>query len=178
MPILYHIKIDEVLLRPLEMSDAPSFAKHANNRKIWLYVRDQFPHPYSLEDAQHFISMSMRYEIPRQLAIVVDGEAVGACGLLLQADVYRKNAEIGYWVGEEYWGKGIATKAITALKSHAFTYFDLNRLYAGVFETNPASMRVLEKAGFEREGVSRKAVFKDGRFLDEVRYGVLNKLVI
>jgi RimJ/RimL family protein N-acetyltransferase len=105
-------------------------------------------------------------------AIVVDGEAVGGIGIVLQPDVFRRSAEIGYWLGEQYWGRGIVTEALRALTEYAFANFDLCRIYAGVFESNPASMRVLEKAGYAFEGRMKKAVTKDGKTMDDFIYAI------
>jgi len=101
------------------------------------------------------------------LAIDVNGHAVGGIGLILNGDVYIKSAEIGYWIGEEYWGQGITTEAVRLMTEYAFYYFDLLRLYAEVFENNKASMRVLEKNGYYLEGVRRKAVFKNEVLMDD-----------
>ena len=106
-------------------------------------------------------------------AIVVDGVSVGAIGLVLKDDVFRRSAEIGYWLGTDYWGRGIVTEAVRAVTDYAFATFDICRVYAGVFEWNPASMRVLERAGYELEGRMRKSVTKDGETVDELIYAVI-----
>jgi [ribosomal protein S5]-alanine N-acetyltransferase len=106
-------------------------------------------------------------------AIVVSDEAIGGIGLTLGDDVFRRSAEIGYWLGEPFCGRGIATEAVGAVTEYAFQYFDVCRLEAGVFEWNPASMRVLEKVGYLREGRARLGVIKDGRRGDRVLYGLV-----
>lgn len=155
------------ILRPWRAGDEPSLVRHANNRKIWRNLRDLFPHPYTSEDARRWIALCLDApEPPTNLAIAVEGEAAGGIGLVRQTDVARHTAEVGYWLGESLWGRGIATEALKLMVEYAFNTFDLVRLEAGVFEWNPASARVLEKAGFNFECRHRKAVFKDGEFID------------
>lgn len=165
------LEIGEWKIRSLTLADAPAIAAHADNRKIWLNVRDQLPHPYSEGDAKTWIRQVHDSEPETTFAIASDEEAIGAIGFIPQGDVYRKSAEIGYWLGEAFWGQGITTRAVRTLTEYAFKNFDLNRLYAGVFEWNPASVRVLEKAGYTLEGRRRQGVVKDGRLIDELMYG-------
>jgi [ribosomal protein S5]-alanine N-acetyltransferase len=114
----------------------------------------------------------MAQESPQtHLAIVVDGQAVGGIGVELQRDVFRMSGEIGYWLGQEYWGRGIMSEAVGAMTEHALLSFGINRIFAMVFETNAASARVLERVGYRLEGRLRSAVFKDGRFMDQLVYG-------
>lgn len=148
-------------------------ARLANNKKIWDNVRDIFPHPYSEKDAESFIKTQDEDDLKDNFAIECNGDFCGAIGLILEQDVYRKSAEIGYWVGEPYWGKGVATRAVDLLARYAFDELGLVRLYAGVFEYNRGSMRVLEKNGFIKEGISKKAVFKNDRFWDEHCYALI-----
>ena len=169
------IVLSRCVVRCFRPDDAPSLARHANNRAIWISLRDQFPHPYTLADAERWIGETTGLEPPTHFAIAVDGAAVGAVGLHLKKDIRRRTAEIGYWLGEEFWGRGITTEAVRAVTRDAFARFDLVRLYAGVFEGNRASMRVLEKAGYTREALLRKAVVKDGRTLDLVLYAVVRE---
>lgn len=164
------IVLSRCVVRSFRPDDASSLARHANNRRVWMNLRDQFPHPYSLSDAERFIGEAAGLEPQTHFAIAVDGAAAGAVGLHLKKDIRRRSAEIGYWLGEELWGRGIATEAVRALTGHAFARFDLARLYAGVFEGNHASMRVLEKAGYTREARLRKAITKDGRTIDLLLY--------
>jgi len=169
------IVLSRCVVRGFRPDDAPSLARHANNRSIWINLRDQFPHPYSLADAERWIGEAAGLDPQTHFAIAVDGAAAGAIGFHLKKDVRRLSAEIGYWLGEEFWGRGIATEALRAVTGHAFGRFDLVRLYAGVFEGNRASMRVLEKAGYTREARLRKAITKDGRTIDLVLYAIVRE---
>jgi RimJ/RimL family protein N-acetyltransferase len=167
------IKLNKSLLREWKPADEKSLVKHANNRRIWRNLRDSFPHPYTLADAREWIEIANPVGPITNFAIVVDGAAVGGIGLMLKDDVFRRTAEIGYWLGEEFWGRGIVTEAVCAVTDYAFATFDLCRVYAGVFEWNAASMRVLEKAGYEFECRMKKSVTKDGQTIDEVIYAVV-----
>ena len=167
------LRCEDFTLRNWRVGDEPSLVHHANNRKIWRNVRDRFPHPYRLEDAVWWISFANSERPVVNFAIDVEGAAVGGIGLILRDDVYRLSAEIGYWLGEEYWGRGIASRAARALTDYAFEQFGLCRIYAEVFEWNPASMRVLEKAGYQFEGRLRKSVVKDGQIIDACIYAAV-----
>lgn len=160
-------------LRPWHADDATALARHANDREVWRNMRDVFPHPYALADARRFIEHARAMSPVQFFAIVVDGEAAGGIGVSPFADVYRRGCEIGYWLGRALWNRGIVTEAVGATTAYAFGTLDLVRVQAGIFEWNAASMRVLEKCGFEREGVQRRAAFKDGRFADCVLYAKL-----
>jgi len=157
-------------LRDWRIEDAPALSKHADNRKIWANVRDRFPSPYTIEDAEQWVRHCVRALPATDFAIEVDGEVVGGIGVVLQSDVERVSAELGYWLGEQAWGRGIASEAVAAFVPWAFERYSLTRIYAHVFEFNVASMRVLEKAGFLCEGRLRKAVIKNGQVLDELMY--------
>lgn len=167
------IEKERFSLRSWQLSDAAKLSQHLNNIKIWNNVRDYLPHPYLLEDAQSFIRMNLETDPPRNLAIVFNDEAIGGLGLVLQDDVNRKNAELGYWLGEAYWNMGIATEAVVAMVHYGLDCFDLHRIYAHVFSSNQRSMRVLEKAGFIKEGVMREAVYKNAAFQDVHIYAIL-----
>jgi len=167
------LELSKSRLRPWKPGDEESLVRHANSRVIWRNLRDAFPHPYTLANAQHWIRSANPATPVTNFAIVVDGTAVGGIGLVLKDDVFRRSAEIGYWLGEEYWGRGIVTEAVRAVTDYAFATFDLCRVYAGVFEWNPASMRVLEKAGYEYECRMRKSVVKDGEIIDELIYAIV-----
>ena len=164
------IRTPGALLRPWRLEDAASLARHANNPRIPACMRDLFPSPYTPEDASRFIAMATSPSPGILLAIEVQGEAAGGIGIHPLADVYRGTAEIGYWLGEPFWGKGIVTDAVRALVPVAFDRMDIVRIQAGIFSDNPASMRVLEKCGFVREAVHRKAITKRGVVMDEVLY--------
>jgi RimJ/RimL family protein N-acetyltransferase len=164
------IKLKTCTLRSWRRGDEDSLVIHADNYKIWRNVRDRFPHPYTLEDARSWIEYAGVEDPPTNFAIVVNGSAVGGIGLILQTDIYHRSAEIGYWLGEEFWGRGIVSDAARAVSDWAFNNFDICRIYAGVLEWNPASMRVLEKAGFQFEARLRQAVTKEGRTMDDFIY--------
>ena len=156
-----------VSLRQWLPTDLESLVANANNIQIWNNLRNYFPHPYTAEAGKEWIEKVIDATPIVNLAIDVDGVAVGGIGLILNSDVYVMSAEIGYWLGEAYWGKGIGTEAVRLMVEYAFYYFDIVRLYAEVFETNKASMRILEKNGFYLEGVRRKAVLKNGVLMDD-----------
>lgn len=162
---------DKVRLRPLRYADRERLAELANNKKIWNNLRDVFPHPYTLKDADKFLDSVKPQDPQITFAIEYNFQFAGVIGLVPQPDVYSKGAEIGYWLGEPFWGKGIASSAVKLATSYAFETLNLERLFAGVFENNEASKRVIEKCGFKHEGISRKAVFKNNKLIDEYRYG-------
>ena len=158
------------MIRDLQVSDAPSIAKYANNRKIWANLRDVFPHPYHLTDAEEFLAQVIHNEPRVVFAVATEKEAFGTIGFILGTDVHRFTAELGYWLAEPFWNKGIMTRAVKTLSDYAFDNFLFYRIYAEPYTTNPASARVLEKGGFDREGTLRSNVFKDGRVLDQWLY--------
>jgi RimJ/RimL family protein N-acetyltransferase len=160
------------LIRSWRPADAESLAREADNRNIWRTVRDRFPHPYTRADAEAWIDRATSGRPETQFAIDLGTGAVGGIGLELQEDVSRYSAELGYWLGEQYWGRGIMTAAVSRFTGYAFDTFDICRIYAMVFETNPASQRVLERAGYVLEGRLRHAAYKDGRILDQFLYAV------
>jgi len=162
------IRIPGALLRPWKVEDAPALVSCANNPRIAAMMRDGFPSPYTVEDADRFIRMACEPSGNLLLAIEADGAASGGIGIHPLGDVYRKTAEIGYWLAEPYWGRGIITGAVRALVPVAFDRFDIIRLQAGIFSENAASMRVLEKCGFVREAVHHKAIIRNGTVMDEV----------
>ena len=164
------LRLRRSTLRPHHMSDAAALARHADNRRVWLNLKDRFPHPYTVDDARRWIREARRTRPPTVFAIVVDGEACGGIGCHLQEDVYRRTALIGYWIGEAHWGRGIMTEAVRAFVPWIFEHFDVVRIEAGVFAWNPASMRVLEKAGFRLEARERRAVTKAGKTIDRFLY--------
>jgi len=158
------------VLRAWTFEDEESLARHANNPRIAGMMRDEFPSPYTPGDARRFIVAAMDTASHLYLAIDVNGEAVGSIGIQPFDDVRRRTAEIGYWLSESLWGRGIVTDAVRSIVPIAFGQFDIIRLEAGVISNNPASMRVLEKCGFVREAVHRKAITKNGATFDEVVY--------
>jgi len=164
------IRLERCTIRKWRMDDAPSLAKHANNRRVWLGLRDAFPHPYTIEDANRFLQGSVAGAPRKNFCIEIDGVAVGGIGLRPGEDVHRHTAEFGYWLAEEFWGKGIMTEVVPAFVDYCFKEFSLNRIYAEPFSNNPASARVLEKAGFVLEGRLRKNVVNDGKVVDSLLY--------
>lgn len=166
------LTIEGFVLRPYQFGDEASIVRHANNAKIAAKLRDRFPHPYTAESANQWLRFAVNEQPVTNLAIANPSGVIGGIGVILQSDIHRRSAEIGYWLGEEFWGRGIATAAIRAFVPFAMREFDLLRIFANVFVSNPASMRVLEKVGFVLEGTLRQAVFKDGRVIDEVLYAI------
>jgi RimJ/RimL family protein N-acetyltransferase len=162
-------------IRSWRAGDAPSLARHADNRKIWLQVRDRFPHPYTLDAAESWVALASAADPETQFAIEVNGEAAGGIGVFLQQYVERDSAEIGYWLGEAHWNRGITSAAVRRFTDYAFDRFGLCRLYANVFETNPGSCRVLERAGYQLEGRLRRAAVKDGQVLDGLLYAAVRE---
>jgi ribosomal-protein-alanine N-acetyltransferase len=155
------------------LSDAPSLALHANDREIWRNLKDRFPNPYSLANAEWFIE-HCRSEVPESsFAIVVDDEAIGAIGFEHRGDIWRRSVELGYWLARPYWGRGITTEAVRVMTNWALETWSLNRIWAGVFAWNPASARVLEKAGYTFEARLRHSAVKDGELVDELIYAVV-----
>lgn len=157
-------------IRPWRRGDEPSLVRYANNPRVAANLRDAFPHPYTPADARAWIGRAGREDPQTSFALAAGEEAIGGIGLILGSDVFRRSAELGYWLGEPFWGRGITTRAVAAFTAWAFARFELVRIAAGVFESNPASSRVLEKAGFNLEGRLARAVEKGGRILDLLVY--------
>jgi len=168
------LKQDNILLRKFRKSDAISMAALANNEKISRNLRDGFPHPYTLQDAENFIKRFIDLEPVTFFAIEYNCEYVGNISLMLGQDLYRRSAEVGYFIGEPFWHKGIVTTALKLISKYGFEELDIVRIHTGVFEYNKASMRVLEKAGYEKNGVFKKSIFKMNKLWDEHRYFKIN----
>ncbi len=164
----------DFILREWHNDDLDSLVKHANNHNIAKFLTNGFPHPYTKDDGiKYLASVSQQY--PTQIfTISVNGEAVGSIGLFPQTDIHTKNAEMGYWLSEEYWGNGIMPEAIKLIVDYGFKTFDVIRIFARPFGTNLQSQRVLEKAGFTLEARFDKALFKNGAFIDELIYAIRN----
>lgn len=162
----------EFTLRPWTSADLPSLVRHANNSKIARFMTDGFPHPYAEENGQAFIAFATRDNPVHIFAIDVNGEAVGGIGIHPLSDIYRRNAELGYWLGEAYWGQGIITEAIGRIAEIGFTEFGLDRIFARPFGSNAASQRVLEKAGFVLEARFEKTIVKHEAYEDELVYAL------
>jgi RimJ/RimL family protein N-acetyltransferase len=168
------LKSGKIELRRLQDKDASRMAEFANNEKIFRNVRDALPHPYSLEDAVTFINRCKEQDPVTTFGIAFCGEYVGNIGIEPGTDVYRKSAEIGYFIGEPYWNMGIVTTALALITEYCFHELGLIRVFTGVFEYNTASMRVLEKCGFQKDCVFKKAVIKQNHIWDEVRFSKIN----
>ena len=163
----------DVVLRKLKKKDAPQLAKLANNKKIADNLRDLFPHPYTIKDAEWFVDFVHTESPYQRWAIECDGHLCGVIGLHKKEDVYRRNLELGYWLGEEYWGKGIGTVAVQKAIDIGFGDEHCHRIYASVFAFNAASYKVLLKNGFVEEGTLRQSIYKNGEFHNEIRLGLL-----
>lgn len=164
----------DITIREWRPDDAATLARLADDRGVWLGLRDLFPHPYQLADAHRFIAFAAAMSPVTYFAIEVDGALAGGIGYTPRTDVERVGAEVGYWLGREFWGRGIATAALRLLTGHAFAAQpELQRLFAVPFAANAASARVLEKAGYTREGVLRRSVIKDGSVQDQFMYAIL-----
>lgn len=160
-------------IRQFETDDREVLARLAGNANVARFLAKRFPHPYSLSDADEWIALTRTETRPCNFALEWKGELVGGIGLVPLSDIHSGSAEIGYWLGEPYWGKGIATRAVDLFLPYAFDELLFIRLQAIVFAQNPASMRVLEKNGFVREGVMRKHIRKNGVVTDAVLYAKL-----
>jgi ribosomal-protein-alanine N-acetyltransferase len=170
------ICFEGIILRPWLITDARELALLADNKKIADNLRDGFPFPYSLKDALDWLNIILPENIPpRFFAISVDKQIVGSIGIVSKTDIYRKNFEIGYFISEKFWGKGIATKAIKGATSYAFRDFDIVRIYAEPFSDNVGSRRALEKAGFRLEATLKNYVIKNGIIKDSCIYSVLRE---
>jgi len=161
------------LVRSWQTADAESLVAHANNRKIWMNLRDAFPHPYTKHHARDFIRAVRQREPETTFAIAVNGEAVGSIGFVMHPDVERVSAEIGYWLAEPFWGRGITTDALKGVTEHAMAAHGLTRMYALPFAWNAPSCRVLEKAGYVLEARLRCSAIKDGHLTDQLQYAFI-----
>ncbi len=159
-------------LRKWQPSDLESLVKHANNYNIARFLTDQFPHPYTIQDGERFLENVLSHDPAKILAIVVQGEAVGSIGVFPQQDIHCVNAEMGYWLSEEWWGRGIMSAAIRRMVDYGFSTFTVDRIFARPFGSNTASQRVLQKAGFRLEARFEKTLLKNGELLDELVYGI------
>lgn len=169
------ISLQSCILRPWQWSDRNALALHANNRNISINLRDVFPWPYTLEDADAFLKIAIDQPLTRYAAIEIHGEAAGGIGLEPFTDVNRFGSEIGYWLSEKYWGKGIGTEVVQAYTEFVFGNTDLVRLEAMVFSWNRASVKVLERCGYLHEGTLKKACFKAEQWCDQLIYAKLKE---
>lgn len=162
--------IPDCRLRPWQARDVDALLLHADDRRIWRNLRDVFPHPYTRADAEFWVAEAGKAVPGLHLAIEWEGAAIGGVGLKPGSLNHAHTAEVGYWLGGAFWGRGLASAALTALLAHVDQATPYLRLEARVFAWNPASMRVLERCGFVREAVLRCEVLKDGALLDSVLY--------
>lgn len=169
------IELGEFCIRSYKLSDKEALIKYANNYNISKLLRDQFPFPYTAEEAETWIVHTCNQYPETNFVIANNTEMFGAIGINLLDDVNRFSAEIGYWIGEPFWGKGIATATLKTFTDFAFTKFELNRIFANVFEGNAASEKVLLKSGYTKEATLKKAVYKEGKLLDQYIYAVLKE---
>ena len=160
-------------LREWRPDDAELLQKHADNPNVYAFLMDRFPHPYTMDDAVNWVNLILRQNPVVTFVIAVDDKLAGVIGLELRDDIYRKAPLLGYWLGEEFWGRGIASEAVKLLTNYAFSTLDIVRIQAGVLSNNHRSMRVLEKAGYVKEGVLKSNIFKNGEVLDEWVYGMV-----
>jgi RimJ/RimL family protein N-acetyltransferase len=167
------LKLATCEVRSWQTSDVESIVAHANNRKIWLNLRDAFPYPYTRHDARDFIRAVRLREPETTFAIAVNGDAVGSIGFVMHGDVERVSAEIGYWLGEALWGRGIVTDALKGVTDYAIATHGLTRIYALPFAWNTPSCRVLEKAGYVMEARLRCSAIKDGQLTDQLQYAFI-----
>lgn len=157
-------------VRSWRTEDLDSLVVHANNRSVWINLRDRFPHPYTRSDGRRFLRAARKMEPESFFAIAVGDASVGGIGFVLQGDVERVSAEVGYWLGEPFWGRGIATEALAAVTRYAIEQHQLTRMFALPFAYNAASCRVLEKAGYTLEARLRRSAIKDGVIVDQCQY--------
>lgn len=169
------LKVGKYMIRDWRTGDSSSITKYANNKNIWANLRDGFPHPYQLSDAENFLSNVARQN-PRTIFAIADSrEAIGSIGLRLGEDVHRFTAEMGYWLAEPFWNKGIMSQVVIRFAEFAFEKFALNRIFAEPYTENTASVRVLEKAGFLLEGTLKASAYKDGKVLDQFLYAKISR---
>ncbi len=164
------LDLGDLHIRSWQKSDLDALLRYANNPKIAANLRDQFPHPYTRRDALDYLNYVRAMDVPMSFAIEYGGEAVGGIGFKLGIDIARMSVEIGYWLGEPFWGRGFTTRAVKAASDWAFSGYNVVRIFATVFSHNTPSMRVLEKAGFVQEGIMRRSAIKNGVILDQVLY--------
>ncbi|MCW3085574.1 MAG: family N-acetyltransferase [Bacteroidetes bacterium] len=165
----------EFTLRAWNMDDLENLIKFGGNPQVAKTMMDRFPHPYTVEKAKEFITAAANGNPLTIFAIDINGQAIGSIGIHPQTDIQCKNAEMGYWIGEPYWGKGIVSKAVTQMIGYSFKTLDITRIFGRAFGNNPGSQRVLEKAGFVLEARFDKTFFKNGEYVDELVYAVRRK---
>ncbi len=161
------------ILRPWTINDLPTLVQLANNPEIAKYLTNHFPHPYTEEDGKVFLEKTIAEQPFNVFAITCDGQVAGSVGIFMQSDIHAKSAEVGYFVGEAYWGRGLAVAAVREIVEYGKKNWDIRRIYARPFGTNIRSKRVLEKAGFKLEACLKDSIYKNGKFEDELIYSIL-----
>ncbi len=169
------IKFDNYKIRSYEKNDKDALIKYGNNYNVFKHLKDTFPHPYTKDDAVVWLTSCVAQNPETHFAIANENELIGGIGFYLREDVFKHNAEIGYWLGEPFWGKHIVSRALKEMTKYIFNNFKINRIYAGVFGGNPASVRVLENCGYKLEGLMRKAVLKEESYLDQYVFALLKE---
>ncbi len=164
------LELGDLRVRPWRKDDLDALLRYANNPKIAANLRDQFPNPYTRRDANDYLNFVRSADIPTSFAVEHQGEAIGGIGFKPGTDIARLTTEMGYWLGEPFWGRGLMTRAVRAASERAFEEYRVTRVFAMVFSHNVGSIRVLEKAGFEREGIMRRSAIKNGVILDQWLY--------
>ncbi|MBI3491119.1 MAG: GNAT family N-acetyltransferase [Acidobacteria bacterium] len=168
-----HLRLTSCDVRSWRTSDVESLVRHANNYNVWINLRDAFPHPYTKRDARNFVRAVLSRPLETTFAIAVANEAVGSIGFVMHPDVERVSAEIGYWLAEPFWTRGITTEALAAVTKYAIATHHLTRIYALPFAWNAASCRVLEKAGYVLEARLRRSAIKNGQIIDQMQYAFI-----
>ncbi|MFN8354667.1 MAG: GNAT family protein [Spirosomataceae bacterium] len=169
---------NDFILRTFQYGDEASLALAANDERVAANLRDVFPNPYTLDNAKEWVNFQVKTNGQQltSFAIIVNDKVAGGIAIVPQDDVAQISAEIGYWLGVDYWGRGIATEAVGLMATYAFEHFPtIHRLFAKVYSRNVASMRVLEKVGFVLEGIHRESVQKNDVILDEHHYALLKR---
>ena len=170
-----NLRFGKYRIREIQNNDVEALIKYANNYAVSRFLRDAFPYPYTKDNAVQWIEHIKRNNLTLTFAIANEMELVGGIGAIPYDDVHRYSAEIGFWIGEPFWNKGIISNALKTFCKYIFSNYNFNRLTANVFEGNKASVRVLEKTGFVLEGTNRKSVFKENKFVDHYTYGLLKE---
>ena len=159
-------------IRPWDLDDLTDLVRHAGNYNVAKNLRNRFPHPYSIADGEKFIRYQMEKDPTQHFAITANGHAIGSIGLMLMKDIHCKNAEIGYWIAESYWGKGVMSSMVPEIVGYGFENFDITRIFAVVSNRNIGSGKVLENSGFDLEARFKSTLFKNGSFHDELVYAI------
>lgn len=163
------------IIRKWKREDAEDLYQNINDLRILNNLTDRIPYPYHLQDAYDYIEAMLSADENEIFAFAIEyeGKVAGSISVLRQDDIYRRSGEIGYYLGYKYWGKGIMSEAVKQTCQYVFEHSDIERIFATPFDYNPASQRVLEKCGFEREGILRKNGFKNGEFHDMIMYSLI-----